>query len=153
MDLGITYHAEGEEPLVGLWKLAHAGASYAKGGMNIPVVHNTATLSQYGGMQAEMERSRARAVQFTFQSTYNLIYEVVRRPGKDIAFCDDSDAYVANPAFKKCLQDCLQMYSNAKRRRYGVREEIRGSGAAILEVLPHAHAKVCRRTTLLSPIR
>src|SRR6266481_9700907 len=47
MDLGITYHAEGEGPLVGLWKLAHAGASYAKGGMNIPVVHNTATLSQY----------------------------------------------------------------------------------------------------------
>ena len=89
-------------------------------------------------MQAEIEKGRTDAVQFTFRSTYNLIYKVVCRPAEDVTFCEDSDAYVANLAFNKCCSNFIQMFTNAKKRRYGIREEMRGSGAAILKVLQYA---------------
>ena len=53
MDLGITFHLEWTEPLVGLWRLEQLKASFGASGFTRGNIHHTCTLGQYGGIQAD----------------------------------------------------------------------------------------------------
>ena len=144
LDLGISYHPDpvDRKPLIGLWKLNSIYASYAKAGMNKPKEFKTCTMPRHGGLQATMETIRKRAVQLPFRSTYNLIFEAFRRPGQEEKFCSDAEAYANTAVFQQTCQDFTTIYQGAKTKSYGVREEIRGSGYAIIEALRSAWCKV-----------
>jgi hypothetical protein len=142
-DFGISFHPNPKDatPLVGLWKLPIVQGSYQAAGMKRSTIHNTNTLAQYGGMQAEMQQERMKAVQFTFRSSYGLYFEAIRRPGSNSYFCEDREAYFASPTFLDCCKRYLGMFKGAKRKSFGVREEIRGSGLAIKTALISAKRK------------
>ena len=96
----------------------------------------------YGSMQSEMAVARAGIVQLCFRQSYNLVHEIVRRPGEPVYFCKDSDAYNNNHAFAARLDDFQTMYLGSVEKSFGVREEMRGSGIAIKEFLVDAPQKV-----------
>lgn len=97
-------------------------------------------------MQSEMTLARAAAVQLIFRSTYNLCFEIIRRPGGDNYFCEDSDAHDVNRNFLEYIKRYHGLFMGATTKSYGVREEIRGSGAAIKLVMLNAPKKVCVST-------
>jgi hypothetical protein len=144
LDLGISYHPapRDEQPLIGLWRLNSSEASYKQSGMNTPQVFRCCTMARYGGMQARMETVRSRAVQLPFRSTYNLLFESVRRPGQEEKFCSDAEAYDMSPVFKETCKQFSKIYKNSQTKSYGVREEIRGTGLAIKEAIRLATKKV-----------
>jgi len=121
LDLGMSIYPETEENLVGLWNISAADASFAKGGLNTPPIHNIGTLSDYGGVAAEMCRTRSEATHLNYRMAYNLVYEIVRG---NVYFCEDSDAYAGNAVFHKCFQNYISMYTKAVNRTYGVRDEL-----------------------------
>ena len=159
MDLGLSYHPQlykptfdpGSDfsnsvpdnpcpadllPLVCLWNLHHLNGSYDAAGFNQGTIHHTNTMADFGGRQAEMQTTRSSLVQLCFRSSYGLYYEPVRRVrGGEVTFCDDGDAYHTNEAFFKSVDGYHQMLLGASGKTYGVRDEIRGSGAAICSVL------------------
>lgn len=145
MDLGMGFHPNrpepGMAPVVGMWEMEYLIESYGAAGMNKPSLYPTNTMPAYGGCQSEMGRLRASLVQLVFRSTYNLAYEAVRRiRGGHDSFCEDSDAYQVNHKFKKSIEDYSKMMQGAqlKDHSHGCREELRGSGAAIVEILQNA---------------
>jgi hypothetical protein len=144
MDLGMAFHPNprDQEARIGLWKLDKLHKSHAAAGLKAGNIHHFSTMMNYGSMQSEMAVARAGIVQLCFRSSYNLIYEVVRRPGEPVYFCDDSDAYNANHAFAACLDNFQAMYLGSVKKSFGVREEMRGSGIAIKEFLVNASEKV-----------
>jgi hypothetical protein len=144
MDLGVSYHPDPEDgqPLIGFWKLSSLHASYTASGMNKPEVYRSCTMAGYGGMQAGMEATRSRAVQLTFRSTYNLLFELVRRPGQDEKFCADKEAYNMSPVFQDTWKGFCRLMDGAHGKSFGVRDEIRGSGFAIKEAIQSALQKV-----------
>jgi hypothetical protein len=145
-DLGMAFHPapQSQEPLVGLWRLDKLRDSFSAAGMNSGTKHSVSTLAGYGGIQSEMDQRRAASVQLVFRSAYNLVFEIVRRPG-NAYFCDDSDAHDVNRLFLDCVDGYQTLYLGSSEKSYGVRDEIRGSGRAILEALPSAFQKACNR--------
>ena len=99
--------------------------------------HHVNTLENYGGIQSEMGGERAAVVQLVFRSSYNLLFEIIRSTG-DEYFCDNADAHDINRNFLDCMDKYAKLYSGAAGKSYGVRNEIRGSGRAIKQVLPEA---------------
>ena len=147
MDLGLGFHPVGDdgEPLVCLWDLQKTGESYKAAGMQQGKVHSTNTMANFGGRQAEMSQVRTSLVQICFRSTYGLHYEPVRRiRGGEISLCEDADAYHTNATFMKSCDNYLKMLNGGRKRSYGARDEIRGSGAAICQVLKNLPALVRR---------
>jgi len=138
MDLGFGFHPTGVDgmALVCLWDLAKVAQSYEAAGMQKGTIHHTNTMAGYGGRQSEMTQLRSSLVQICFRSTYGLHYEPVRRVrGGEISFCEDIDAYNTNTAFMKSCEDYIKMLHGGRLKSFGARDEIRGSGAAICEVL------------------
>jgi hypothetical protein len=146
VDLGMAFHpcAEDKTPLVCLWKLDEVKESYEIAGMTGGKNHYLNTFVNYGGKQAEMGSVRQRIVQLCHRLTYGLHYQPVRRgKGGDIDFCSDVDAYDANATFRKCCDDFTKMLLGGRKKNLGAREEVRGSGAAIKQVLKAAPELVC----------
>ena len=143
LDLGISFHPASNDlqPLIGLWKLPSVEASFAAAGMTKGKTHHANTLADYGGKQADMEQQRSRVVQLPFRSTYNLVFEAIRRPGTKEYFCEDADAYDAGPNFTECCKKYISLFQGSGRKSFGVREEVRGSGPAIKEALIHARER------------
>ena len=138
MDLGITFHPEWTEPLVGLWRLEQLEASFGASGFMRGNIHHTCTLGRYGGIQAEMCQERARRTHICFRSAYNLAYEAVRPNDNASIFINDKDAYACNPQFMRECNLSIEIYEGkAKERSYGVRDEYRLSGFAAINVLSH----------------
>ena len=136
VDLGITFHPQSSEPLVGLWRLDQLEASFGASGFTRGNLHHTCTLGRYGGIQAEMVQERARRSQICFRSAYNLAYEAVRPNDNCPMFVMDKDAYSCSPEFMEECNLAIEMYEGkAKKRSYGVRDEYRLSGFAALIVL------------------
>jgi hypothetical protein len=65
-DIGVTHHPEHSEPLVGLWRLDCLEASFGAGGYNRGNLHTLNTLNRYGGLQAEMGKTRAERTHIAF---------------------------------------------------------------------------------------
>jgi hypothetical protein len=144
-DIGISFHVFTTEnvPLVGLWRLDAINASYNAAGTNAGIIHYTNTMAAYGGRQAETETTRMRAVQLSFRSTYNLVFESIRKPGTEAYFCEDVDAYDCSSGFLECCDKYKNLFKGARGKSYGVREELRGSGPAMKIVLQNAKERVC----------
>jgi hypothetical protein len=155
LDLGISYHPseeeeeeEEEEGLVGLWRLERIAESYEIMGMKKGTTHHTSMLSKYGGRQAEMKINKSQSVHLCFRSSYNLCFEVVRLPGQANYLCSDIDAIKVNNKFLAGCNSWGKLFRNAEKRSYGVRDEVRGSGLAIVMLLDVALQKVRIVTSL-----
>jgi hypothetical protein len=143
LDLGISYHPPTwHEPLVGLWRLEQVNESYELMGMKKGTTHHTSMLARYGGRQAEMKSRRSQSVHLCFRSTYNLCFEVIRLPGQTNYLCNDTDAIKVNNKFLTACDHWKRLFQDAENRSYGVREEVRGSGLAIKDLLNVASEKV-----------
>ena len=145
MDLGMGFHPNPEDktPLVFLWDLKKVNASYDAAGMNAGKQHHAGMMGQYGGRQAEMEQKRLAIVQFCFRSTYSLNYQPFRRSqAGEINLCEDIDAYEVNSTYRNSLDSHIKMMQGSLRKSFGAREEMRGSGTAICQVMEDAEALV-----------
>jgi hypothetical protein len=145
LDLGISYHPTvQEEPLVGLWRLSPVVTSYQLMGMRKGNPHYSCTLANYGGFQAEMKKAKLKQAHLCFRSTYNLCFQVVRNSGTVTTqyLCKDEDAIRVNNSFITGCENWKSLFQMAQTRSYGVREEVRGSGRAVLELLPVAEQRV-----------
>jgi hypothetical protein len=143
LDLGISYHPPPHsEPLVGLWKLAEVDNSYKVMGANAGKTHHTCTLECYGGRQAKIGKFRRNRTQLLYRSTYNLVFEIVRVGGCVEYLCADADAIRGNDKYTRGCEAWKTLFLQAASKSFGVREEVRGSAAAILDMFPVAHDKV-----------
>ncbi len=126
VDLGITYHPKGGEPLVGLWRLDHLEASYGAGGYNLGNMHHHNTLSHYGGLQAEMSVAQSDQSHIIFRSSYNLAYEAIRRSDNSRERFRDTDVYSISERFIQESNQLIRVFKGAAQiKSYGLRDEFR----------------------------
>ena len=145
MDLGMGFHPNPEDktPLVFLWDLKGVNQSYDAAGMNAGKVHHAGMMGGFGGRQSEMEQRRQAIVQLCFRSTYSLNYQPFRRSqAGEINLCEDMDAYEVNSTYINNLENHMVMIRGSLNKSFGAREEIRGSGTAIRQVMEDAPALV-----------
>jgi hypothetical protein len=141
MDLGMGFHPnpDVETPLVFLWDLEEINQSYNAAGMNEGKVHHAGMMGRYGGRQAEMEKKRNEIVQLCFRSTYSLNYQPFRRTfGGEINLCEDVDAFEVNSTYRNSVENNVKMMYGSLQKSFGARDEVRGSGTAIREVMQGA---------------
>ena len=73
---------------------------------------------------------------FCFYSSYGLYYKPFRKVrGGEIPLCDDWDAYYTNKDFFSSLDTYQRIMEEATGKSLGVRDELRGSLAAVSEHL------------------
>ncbi|TDL13461.1 hypothetical protein BD410DRAFT_810525 [Rickenella mellea] len=105
-------------------------------------MHHAAQLLLCGGLQAEMAKSLEWATHVNFRSSYNLLFEVVRRDGgKQVYHCEDGDAYTGNQTFQHCLEKKRKLFRTSRKKSFGVRDETRASGLAVRSMLDDAIQK------------
>jgi hypothetical protein len=141
MDLGMGFHPNPDDkmPLVFLWDLVRVNESYDTAGMNAGKVHHAGMMGRYGGRQSEMEQKRQAIVQLCFRSTYSLIYQPFRKSqAGEINMCEDIDAYEVNSTYRSNLESHIMMMRGSLRKSFGAREEMRGSGTSIRQVMQDA---------------
>ena len=56
--------------------------------------------------------------------------------------CKHINAYEVNPTYRNCLDSHIKMMQGSLRKSFGAREEMRGSGTAICQVMEDAEALV-----------
>ena len=145
IDLGLGYHpvalnSHGEEDsepkFVCLWDLEKLDQIYGQAGFNKGTSHNANTMRWFGGRQSQMRADRAPLVHLCFRSSYGLYYEPFRKVrGGEIPLCDDWDAYYTNKDFFSSLDSYQRIMEEATGKSLGVRDELRGSLAAVSELL------------------
>ncbi|KAG8898861.1 hypothetical protein FRB99_007093, partial [Tulasnella sp. 403] len=127
LDIGISFHPEESQAgVVGLWKLGPLHWSYRTAGYVSPTTHRSCTLFQLGNMQAEMQ-------------SYNLAFEVVRCAKGQLKVCDEPIAYRGGKAYQDAVGELLGALQRASGKSFGVREEIRIGGSALVPVLQDLH--------------
>lgn len=135
-DVGITFHANSHQPLVGLWRLDRLEASFGAGGYYQGNLHRLNTLSCYGGLQAEQPEGRKARTQVVFRSTYNLAYEVTRKMNNKRDLFSEKDLYHTTDHF---FEDCKRVISlyrqHSSQLSYGVRDEFRVGGRALIPLM------------------
>ena len=147
LDLGISYHPPHQpEPLVGLWRLPKVETSYQMMGMRKGNTYHACTLEDFGGKQAEMKQERLKRVHLCFRSTYNLYFEVVRQPGQTQYLCSDDNGIKVDDKFLESTDRWKSLIHATQPNSYGVRDEVRGSGQAIVELLQMVTEKVMSST-------
>jgi hypothetical protein len=153
-DIGITYHPNdlGGQRLVGLWRLDSLEASFGAGGYLRGNIHNLNTLSLYGGLQAEMARSRCNRTHIVFRSSYNLAYEATRQTNNSRDLFKEKEVYKIDDNFVSDSQGVLAIYKDtAPRKSYGVRDEFRVGYAALQKIADGVDELVRSRIKLLTP--
>lgn len=144
--------------LTGIWRREKLELSYDRAGFNKGSSHSACTLSDYGGLQAEMPRSRGERVHMNFRQSYNLAYEVIRgTKTRERSLFSPKDAYSLNDTFDKSTRDLAAGFFGSTEKSYGVREEFRASGSIIRQLLPVIKERVrvvCffKRQLSLNPI-
>jgi hypothetical protein len=89
---------------------------------------------------------RGSIIHLSFRSTYNLCFEVVRLPGQVNYLCNDQDAVKINDHFKTGCDNWKKLFQSSQTRSFGVREELRGSGVAIIKLLDIAYENVSTKS-------
>jgi len=128
--------------MIGLWKLAEVCTSYDVMGTRKGRTHHACTLDGYGGRQAPMGKARKMHTQLLSRSTYNLVFEVIRAGGQVQYLCSDADAIKASDRYMRACQAWKDLFQQAACKSFGVREEIRGSAAAIFDLFCIVSVKV-----------
>ncbi|KAH8068403.1 hypothetical protein BXZ70DRAFT_903093, partial [Cristinia sonorae] len=132
VDLAFSFNPDylKKEPngVAGLWRLKAAEASMGACGFRLGVLHNTNTLNDFGGMQADMstEKNRMQRSQVKSRIMYNLLYEAARPKANHALIVDVESAMMG---------DITSLEQNAEREKYwegavrgrcfGVRDEYR----------------------------
>ena len=143
MDLGLGFHPNPDDktPLVFLWDLNRVNQSYEAAGFNAGRMHYAGMMGGYGGRQSEMEQRRQAIVQNCFRLTYSLNYQPFRRSvAGEINLCEDIDAYEVNSTYRNSLECHITMMHGSLHKSFGAREEVRGSGTSIRQVMQDAAA-------------
>jgi hypothetical protein len=131
-DVGVTYHPNDDQPLVGLWRLDSLEASFGACGYLRGDIHHLNTLSLYGGLQAEMSKSRCSRTHIVFRSSYNLAYEVTRQTNNARDLFKEKEVYKLDDNFLWDSEGILKIYKDtAPKKSYGVRDEFRVGYAAL----------------------
>lgn len=136
LDLGISYHALTEEPLVGLWRLRMLRESFNTLGTKKGKVHHFNAFANLGGIKAEMKRSRKEELHIISRLSYCLPFELIRNPGRGEYLCGDKDAIQRSEKFLQACKKWESLLYSGTTRSFGVRDEIRGLAGAILQLLP-----------------
>ena len=137
--MGFHPKPDNKTPLVFLWDLLQVNRSYDAVGMNARQIHHAGMMGQYGGRQSEMEQKHLAIVQFCFHSTYSLNYQPFQRSqAGEINMCEDIDAYEVNSTYKNNLASHIMMMHGSYHKSFGDREEMRGSGTSIQQVMQDA---------------
>jgi hypothetical protein len=142
LDLGLSFHTRQDIPVVGLWRLDKLHNSYGLMGTKKGDVHHFSTLGHYGGQKAALKKERQQAVHLISRISYNLAFEIVRNPGPAEYICSNIEAVKLSDRFTKACQSWLNLFNEGMQRSYGVRDEVRGTAAAIQDLLKVAHLKV-----------
>lgn len=142
LDLGLSFHGNGDVPVVGLWKLDKLDDSYGLMGMKKGQVHHFSTLGMYGGRKAAMKKERQQVVHLVSRISYNLAFELVRNPATEDYICRDIEAVKYSDKFMTGCQSWLHLFQEGTQRSFGVRDEVRGTAAAIEDLLKVASVKV-----------
>jgi hypothetical protein len=139
LDLGISFHPDGgvagDEHKVGLWRLSHLEDSYDLMGAKKGTTHHFCSLGDYGGRKSEMMGGIRHFDHLVSRISYNLYFEAVRQPGQGTYLCPDDDAVKANQRYLDACERWVHIFKAAEKRSFGVRDELRGSGSAIIELL------------------
>ena len=144
IDLGISFTPLHTEELTGLWRLDALEASFGAGGYQRGSLHHIASLSRYGALQAPMGAERARMAHVVYRSSYNLQYEAIRPSDNVPFFAQDGDAYQVNATFKaECNRRITLFEEYAQKGTFGVRDEYRISGEAVMSFFADWQDKVC----------
>ena len=146
LDIGISYHPDpgDNQSLIGLWS-------------STPSMHHmsrqkwTSFRNSRLALCPDMVDYRGWWKAVTgglFNSLLNLHTTSSLRPsydrlGQKEKFCSDLEAYANTAVFQQTYHDFVTQYQGAKRRSFGVREEVRASGFAIINALRSAWHKVC----------
>jgi hypothetical protein len=133
-DIGVTYHPNNDDNrrLVGLWRLDSLEASFGAGGYLLGNIHHLNTLSLYGGLQAEMARSRCSRTHLVFRSSYNLAYEATRQTDNARDLFQEKEVYKMEDNYLLDREGVLKIYKDpAPNKSYGVRDEFRVGYAAL----------------------
>ena len=86
---------------------------------------------------------QAPLVHLCFYSSYGLDYEPFRKVrGGEIPLCDEWDAYYTNKDAFSSLNNYQRIMEEATGKSLGVRDELRGSLAAVSELLHDLHQLV-----------
>lgn len=143
LDIGITYTPRHDFPVVGLWKLDCAEASYGAGGYTRGSMHTINTMGRYGGLQAEMASERMERTHINFRQSYNLTWEAVRRTDNSRDMFVPKDIFTLEPSYLEHRERILKIYGKkAQKKSYGVRDEFRIGGAAVAHVAKDLDAQV-----------
>jgi hypothetical protein len=142
LDLGLSFHSNGDIPLVGLWQLNKLNDSYGLMGMKKGQVHHFSTLGMYGGRKAAMKKERQQVVHLVSRISYNLAFELVRNPGTEDYISRNIEAVKYSDKFITGCQSWLCLFQEGMQRSFGVRDEVRGTAAAIEDLLNVASVKV-----------
>lgn len=126
-DIGITHHAlasDDGDALVGLWRLDCLEASFGASGFRSGNLHTINTLGLYGGLQAEMQKSRLQRTHIVSRSAYNLAYEVTRQMDNGRDRFKAQDAYDISVDYLNETQQVINVYRDeASYKSFGVRDE------------------------------
>lgn len=133
------------EPLIGLWKRKKADLSFDYGSFNAGASHQAANMADYGGRGSEMAQPNSHVNHVLFRQYYMLSYEQIRnQQTRDRLFFKASDAYALNETFESNTIQLADRFLAAKKRSFGVRDEMRVSGAFMKEALEkHLRGRVC----------
>lgn len=142
LDLGLSFHATEDIPLVGLWHLETLHDSYEYMGMKKGTVHHFSAFGDYGGRKASLEKDRQQAVHIISQISYNLAFELVWSPGKEDYICSNIEAIKHSDHFKDSCQHWLNLFKEGMKKPYGVHDEVRGTASAIQDMLKVTFQKV-----------
>jgi hypothetical protein len=155
-DVAVSYSApveaedDGLGPIVGMWYISDVLDSFFKGGMTTDSKnHYYATMQEVGGVQAEMALNRARTVHLCFRQAYHQSFEMVRSGHqRRLNFVYEKDALACNKNFVKGCTDLRLLYSGGKEQSFGVRDEIRGSGVAVKDIIDNSLDRVSSSLTV-----
>lgn len=132
LDLGITYHPKSDLPLVGLWRLDHLEALYGAGGYVLGNIHHHNTLSQYGGLQAEMSKRHSNQTHIIFRSSYNLAYEVTRRTNNSRDMFKDTDLFNLTDEYLNGKQSLIKILKETAPKKSFMESETNSELASLL---------------------
>ena len=145
-EIGVTFHPDSDEPLVGLWRLDRLEASFGMAGYLQGTLHQLNTLSFCGGLQAEQSADRKAMTHVIFRSAYNIAYEVTRRMNNKRDLFQEKDIYNMTERYFQEVQAVTMLYrEHSAEVSYGVRDEIRLGGRALTPLMESIDRMVCKR--------
>lgn len=137
IDLGVSITPITDVPIIGLWRLSNAKASFNKAGSKNPIMHSQSTLPEYRSLNAEFPQDRSSATHIVYRHAYDLIFKIVR---KELKFCKNDDAYKDNTVFSSNIHSYINKYKIADENKWScsVRDEYHLSIQALKMILPIA---------------